>query len=171
MSDLRKQLREFQDDYASLKYPGDLAADVMGKSQQSKGGGWVKLAVGIAAAMTLAGLVWVGLDRQSPPEIAGNPPEMTTPAETLIATDDHATVAVPTLIAAKPAETTTVERPTWTSVAGSDDDRPSFSSIGGMSLQYQSLSLPTQSEVQQIRYEQQQQQQSVEGTQNTKESI
>jgi hypothetical protein len=59
MSDLRKQLQSLQTEYKSARYPGNLAEELLGSSQQHKWsrwriGGYVTIATGIAAAILIS---------------------------------------------------------------------------------------------------------------------
>ncbi len=58
MSELRKQLRGFAREYAELRYPGDLAADILRRQSRSRWMRWAApLTMAVAAAVAVAVLL------------------------------------------------------------------------------------------------------------------
>lgn len=137
MSDLRNNLNDLKRDYESLKYPGDLAADVLDDHPRS-----VLFRIGpvlaMAAAITVAATVWIvrpGDHETGPTEVATNdPPGDTSP---LVEQDDPIEQSI---IASMPApQTESFASPGWSDVGGA--------SMSSVSMPYQSLSMPSMTEI------------------------
>ncbi len=137
MSDLRNNLNDLQRDYESLRYPRDLAADVMEQDRRS-----VLFRIGpvlaMAAAITVAATVWImrPVDQGTgSPEVATtNPPGDTSP---LVEQDDPIEQSI---VASMPApQTESFASPGWSDVGGS--------SMSSVSMPYQSLSMPSMTEI------------------------
>lgn len=71
MSELRKQLQTLRDQHREIRYPGDLAGDVLGRSHLS---GWWIAGGAIAAMLAVALIAYVVMHRDgsSPTQLAAN---------------------------------------------------------------------------------------------------
>lgn len=104
MSDLRDQLRRTSDAYARQRYPGDLAADVLGQAADRLAtppprAKWPLWAGGLAAVVALAAAVAVAL------RPAGVDRPETTPAVAAVAPADEPAAAADTVLSVETAPT------------------------------------------------------------------
>ena len=69
MSELRDKLAQAQAGYESIRYPGDLADQMLGSAQRRGRAWWIRASVAIASAAGLAAMIAITLLKQSPNDV------------------------------------------------------------------------------------------------------
>jgi hypothetical protein len=137
MSDLRNNLNDLKRDYESLKYPGDLAADVLDENPRS-----VLFRIGpvlaMAAAITVAATVWIM--RPADPEAEVIEVATGRPPTGVMTTGEPDAPVAQSIIATMPqTQTESFASPGWSDVSGA--------SMSSVSMPYQSLAMPSMTEI------------------------
>ena len=121
MSKLRKQLHQAKREYESLRYPDDLAADVMGQLHPpvANSSHWMRIFAIAAGLLLAASAVFVAINRPSDKNIAQHDPESAV-------VDPTVNVAVDPKMPANPNDITPEANPdqvaTNQTIDGSDPD-------------------------------------------------
>jgi len=124
MKELRKQLESARADYESLKYPGDLGAEMLRQVNRPRRWIWLGGIGTLAAAAAVTLLIWVNsstVQESTGPELVANPTTETTSSEQYTLSDIERPIwpTMPTSPGAFPSRLG-ISRPTFQSVPSWD---------------------------------------------------